>query len=135
MHPEPPEKEEEPGTALLEPSTSPCSPYTYTCLSLPSGKLLGTKSQPEALTKVLAGENAPMSRVLLDSWHSFPDQRKDVPPSNLLGPSAPSASNYQCLLLRITLCPAAFPCTPSLVSWGRQQLASTWHLLLFLSTG
>lgn len=31
MHPAPPEKGEEPGTALLKPSNSPCSPYTYTC--------------------------------------------------------------------------------------------------------
>lgn len=31
MHPAPPEKEEEPSTTLLEPSTSPCSPDTYNC--------------------------------------------------------------------------------------------------------
>lgn len=31
MQPAPPEKGEEPSTTLLEPSTSPCSPYTYTC--------------------------------------------------------------------------------------------------------
>lgn len=31
MHPAPPEKGEETATALLEPSTSLCSPYTHTC--------------------------------------------------------------------------------------------------------
>lgn len=69
----------------------------------------------------------PCQGCLLDSWHPFSAQRKDVLPSNLLGPGAPSASAYQCFLLKVTLRPAAFPCTPSLVSWGRQQLASTWQ--------
>lgn len=116
-------------------ATVPAVHMPAPAMPLPSGKPLGTQSQPEALTTALTGESAPVARVLLDPWHPFPAQRKDVLPSNLLSPGAPSVSNYQCFLLRITLCPAAFPCTPALISRGRQQLASTQHLLLLLSIG
>lgn len=136
--PAPPEKEEEPRRkekSSLSPAPVPAVHMPAPATPFPSGKPLGTKSQPEALIEAVTGESAPVARVLLDPWHLFLAQRKDVLPSNLLGPGAPSVSNYQCFLLRITLCPAAFPCTPALISRGRQQPASTRHLLLLLSIG
>lgn len=126
---------EEGEESSLSPAPVPAVHTPAPATPLPSGKPLGTKSQPEALIEAVTGESAPVARVLLDPWHLFLAQRKDVLPSNLLGPGAPSVSNYQCFLLRITLCPAAFPCTPALISRRRQQTASTRHLLLLLSIG
>lgn len=74
---------------------------------------MSTKSQPGALTGAPAGDNAPVGRVLLDSWHPFSAQGKDVLPSDLLGPGAPSASTHQCFLPRLTSCPTAFPLSPA----------------------
>lgn len=74
---------------------------------------MGTKSQREALTGALVGDDGPAGRVLLDSWHPFSAQGKDALLSDLLGPGAPAASACQCFLPRVTSCPAAFSLSPA----------------------
>lgn len=51
---------------LLEPSTSPCSPYPCLCHATALREACGHKVTTRALSEAPTGDNAPVGRVLLD---------------------------------------------------------------------